>query len=131
MMIARLLDVMIDPAVGLLSDRTRIRSGRRKTWVVAGVPIFVLGGWQLFMPPADVSVAYFALWLVLFWLGFSMINIPYYAWGAELSPDYHERTRITTWRTISGTLGAFAFLRSPRFANSSLVSAVSPAKCSR
>ncbi len=113
MMAARLLDVLIDPAVGLLSDRTRNRFGRRKTWVVAGVPIFVLASWQLFVPPADVTATYFATWLVLFWVGFSMINIPYYAWGAELSGDYHERTRITTLRTIFGTLGAFAFLAIP------------------
>ena len=113
LMAARLLDVLIDPTVGFLSDRTRTAFGRRKSWVVAGVPIFVLACWKLFAPPADVTVIYFAAWLVLFWLGFSMINIPYYAWGAELSPDYHERTRITTWRTIFGTLGSFAFLAIP------------------
>jgi len=113
MMAARLLDVLIDPAVGVLSDRTRFTRGRRKIWVVAGAPVFVLACWMLFQPPDDVSALYFAGWLVLFWLGFSMINIPYYAWGAELSPDYHERTRITTWRTIAGTLGSFTFLLIP------------------
>ncbi len=113
MMLARLLDVLIDPAVGLMSDRTRSKWGRRKVWVIAGAPVFVLACWNLFVPPPDVSAGYFAGWLVLFWLGFSMINIPYYAWGAELSPDYHERTRITTWRTIFGTLGSFAFLLIP------------------
>ena len=113
LMLARLLDVLIDPAVGLLSDRTRNRFGRRKTWIVAGVPIFALATWQLFVPPAEVTALYFGFWLVLFWFGFSMINIPYYAWGAELTPDYHERTRITTWRTIFGTLGGFAFLAIP------------------
>jgi len=113
LMIARLLDVAIDPAVGLLSDRTRNRFGRRKTWIVAGVPIFALATWQLFVPPAEVTALYFGFWLVLFWFGFSMINIPYYAWGAELTPDYHERTRITTWRTIFGTLGGFVFLVIP------------------
>jgi GPH family glycoside/pentoside/hexuronide:cation symporter len=104
-LIARLLDVLIDPAVGFLSDRTRSRFGRRKTWVIAGVPIYVFATWRLFVPPAEVDAAYFATWMILFWLGFSMINIPYYAWGAELSPDYHERTRITTWRTFAGSGG--------------------------
>lgn len=113
LMVARLIDVLIDPAVGVLSDRTRTRWGRRKVWVAAGAPVFALACWNLFVPPQDVTVNYFAGWLILFWLGFSMINIPYYAWGAELSPDYHERTRITTWRTIAGTLGSFAFLLIP------------------
>ncbi|MFI5320293.1 MAG: MFS transporter [Myxococcota bacterium] len=102
---ARLLDVAIDPAVGFLSDRTRSRFGRRKIWVVAGAPIFLLAVWRLFLPPAQVDAAYFALWMITFWLGFSMINIPYYAWGAELSPDYHERTRVTTSRTLAGSAG--------------------------
>ncbi len=113
LMLARLLDVLIDPVVGLLSDRTRNRFGRRKTWIIVGAPIFAVAVWKLFIPPEQVTAVYFATWLVLFWLGFSLINIPYYAWGAELSPDYHERTRITTWRTIFGTLGAFAFLAIP------------------
>ena len=104
-MVARLLDVAIDPAVGLLSDRTRSRFGRRKTWVAAGAPIFLIAVWRLFLPPASVDASYFATWMILFWLGFSMINIPYYAWGAELSPDYHERTRITTVRTFAGSGG--------------------------
>jgi GPH family glycoside/pentoside/hexuronide:cation symporter len=113
LMIARLVDVAIDPAVGLLSDRTRNGFGRRKTWVVAGTPIFVVAAWRLFVPPAEVDTIYFAVWMVLFWLGFSMINIPYYAWGAEISPDYHERTRITTVRTMLGTLGSVASLAVP------------------
>jgi Na+/melibiose symporter-like transporter len=111
--VARLLDVAIDPVVGLLSDRTRNRFGRRKTWVVAGVPIFLVAAWRLFLPPERVDTVYFAGWMVLFWLGFSMVNIPYYAWGAELSPDYHERTRITTVRTMLGTLGSVAALAVP------------------
>jgi Na+/melibiose symporter-like transporter len=102
---ARLLDVLIDPTVGFLSDRTRARFGRRKTWVVAGTPVYLLAIWRLFVPPAEVDALYFAAWMIVFWLGFSMINIPYYAWGAELSPEYHERTRITTWRTFAGSAG--------------------------
>jgi Na+/melibiose symporter-like transporter len=102
---ARLVDVFIDPAVGFLSDRTRGWLGRRKTWVIAGTPVYLLAIWHLFVPPAEVDALYFAGWMFVFWLGFSMINIPYYAWGAELSPDYHERTRITTWRTFAGSGG--------------------------
>ncbi len=104
-LVARLLDVLIDPTVGFLSDRTRSRFGRRKAWVIAGAPVYLFATWRLFIPPAEVDATYFATWMILFWLGFSMINIPYYAWGAELSPDYYERTRITTWRTFAGSGG--------------------------
>lgn len=104
-MVARLLDVLIDPAVGFLSDRTRSRFGRRKVWIFAGTPVYLVAVWRLFIPPEQVDAVYFATWMVVFWLGFSMINIPYYAWGAELSPDYRERTRVTTWRTVAGSGG--------------------------
>jgi Na+/melibiose symporter-like transporter len=113
LMLARLLDVGIDPTIGFLSDRSRSRFGRRKLWVALGAPLFALATWKLFVPPEHVTSAYFATWLVLFWLGYSTINIPYYAWGAELSPDYHERTRITTVRTLCGTAGTFTFLVVP------------------
>jgi Na+/melibiose symporter-like transporter len=65
------------------------------------------------MPPAEVDAIYFATWMILFWLGFSMINIPYYAWGAELSPDYYERTRVTTWRTFAGSGGFWLGVTAP------------------
>jgi Na+/melibiose symporter-like transporter len=42
-----------------------------------------------------------------------MINIPYYAWGAELSQDYNERTRLTGWRQAFGFLGNVSVLAVP------------------
>jgi Na+/melibiose symporter-like transporter len=50
---------------------------------------------------------------MLLWLGWTMINIPYYAWGAELSDDYNERTRITGWRQAFGFLGNLSVLSVP------------------
>ena len=53
------------------------------------------------------------IWSVLLWLGWTMINIPYFAWGAELSEDYNERTRITGWRQFFGYLGNVSVLLAP------------------
>ena len=50
---------------------------------------------------------------MLLWLGWTMINIPYFAWGAELSDDYNERTRITGWRQAFGYLGNVSVLLVP------------------
>ncbi len=50
---------------------------------------------------------------MLLWLGWTMINIPYFAWGAELSNDYNERTRITGWRQAFGYLGNVSVLLIP------------------
>ncbi len=48
LLIARLSDVVTDPIVGYLSDHTRSRFGRRRIWMVAGVPISMLSAYALF-----------------------------------------------------------------------------------
>jgi Na+/melibiose symporter-like transporter len=67
----------------------------------------------LFRPDADTTVTYFGIWALVFYLGYTMMNIPYIAWGAELSSDYRERSRIVTWRTVAGSFGGILFLAAP------------------
>jgi GPH family glycoside/pentoside/hexuronide:cation symporter len=113
LMVARVLDVFVDLLIGTLSDRTRGRFGRRKPWMAAGVPIMMLSAWQLFAPSGEVGNAHLVVWSLLIWVGWSMINIPYYAWGAELSDDVDERTRITGWRQFFGFAGNISVLLVP------------------
>jgi Na+/melibiose symporter-like transporter len=98
LMIARFTDVITDPIVGELSDRFRTRFGRRKPWIIAGTPLMMLGVYHLFMPSGEVDLVYFLFWLTLFFLGSTMIALPHRAWGAELSTDYHQRSRVTAAR---------------------------------
>lgn len=102
---ARLLDVVTDPLIGLLSDGRPTRFGRRKPWIALGA---LLGGYammQLFLPPAGASAFYLLLWASLLYLGWTLVAIPYAAWGAELSVDYHERACITAMREGAGLFG--------------------------
>lgn len=101
-LLTRLFDAVSDPLVGWLSDRTDTRWGRRRVWMVAAVPVMMLAIYKLFMPVAPVTELYLLGWLVMLWVGWTMLFIPYYAWAAELSPDYNERTRITGWRAWIG-----------------------------
>ncbi len=111
LMSARVWDVFTDPVIGYLGDRTNTVLGRRKPWILAGLPMMMAGVYFLFLPGESVSNLYLFGWIMLLYLGWTFLNIPYYAWGAELSSDYGERTRITGWRTMIGVAGTvFAIL---------------------
>jgi len=105
LMLARLTDVVTDPLMGELSDRWRTPMGRRRPWLLIGPPVMMLGVYQLFMPGPGVGLGYFLLWLTVFFLGSTMIGLPHRAWGAELSPDYHQRSRVTAAREIYVLVG--------------------------
>jgi glycoside/pentoside/hexuronide:cation symporter, GPH family len=105
MMLARILDVIVDPFIGVASDRLRTRFGRRKPWLVAGAAVLMFGMVMLFHPPQGVSLAYFLFWLAVMYAGFSLVQVPHRAWGAELSPYYDERTHISSVRQFFSTGG--------------------------
>jgi Na+/melibiose symporter-like transporter len=105
LMLARFTDVITDPLMCEVSDRWRTRFGRRKPWVLVGMPIMMLGVYKLFIPPDDVGIWYFLIYLTLFFLGSTIIALPHRAWGAELSPDYHQRSRVTAAREFFVLMG--------------------------
>lgn len=105
LMLARFTDVITDPIMGEISDRVHTPFGRRKPWIAAGTVVMLLGVWFLFTPAEGVGIGYFLLWLTIFFLGSTMIALPHRAWGAELSPDYHQRSRVTAAREIFVLIG--------------------------
>ena len=124
--LSRLTDVVTDPAIGILSDRWRTPFGRRKPWMVVGTPLKILSLWMLFVPYGEFSVSlwsalggsgvgnlYLFVWISSLYLGFTLVDLPYRAWGAEMSPDYHERSRITGWREAFGYGGTMLSLLIP------------------
>lgn len=80
-MLARIGDVFTDPIIGALSDRTRLKLGRRRTWILAGLPVTLLGVFMLFIPPDGADALHLFVWLSVFYLGWTMITIPYGALG--------------------------------------------------
>ncbi|MDF1750575.1 MAG: MFS transporter [Alphaproteobacteria bacterium] len=119
MFLMRIWDVVTDPLIGVLSDRIGGRYGRRRLWVGMGIPVAMLGGWMIFRPPMGVDIAYLVVAGLILHLGWTMVMLPYQAWGAELSRDYNTRNRIAAARemfVIAGTLvagGLVALAASP------------------
>ena len=90
-----------DPFVGVWSDRTRTRIGRRRPFMLAGAIGVSLAFVALFSWPYPrgfpafvlVSLIYFALANA-----YSLFAVPFVALPAEISPDADERERVTAWR---------------------------------
>ena len=103
LLLSRSFDAITDPLIGWLSDRTVSPWGRRRVWMILAVPVLMVSIYKLFFPdPNNVSAFYLFIWLTFLWLGWTMLFIPYYAWAAELTADYHERSRVTGWRSSIG-----------------------------
>lgn len=96
--LARASDVITDPLIGSISDRWETPLGRRKIWLLLGLPVMMIGIVRIFMPDPPVDVWYLLIWTAVMYLGWTMITLPYGAWGAELSPVYHQRSRVTAAR---------------------------------
>jgi len=102
----RIFDVITDPLMGYISDHTKSRFGRRKPWVFLATPIMMLSIYMLFMPPEGAGIVHYGIWSLCLSIAITMMLIPYYAWGAELSTDYHERSRVTGGRAMAGISGS-------------------------
>lgn len=100
MLIGQIINSVLDPVIGTLSDHTRARFGRRRTWIATGGLTFTAGAVLLFFPPPGGSIVWLATGLILFYAGSSAVQTPLLAWSGELSSDYHQRTRITAYITV-------------------------------
>src|SRR5271156_839056 len=61
--VVRLLDIAVDPMLGLVMDRTRTPLGRYRAWILMGTPILMLSSYMLFMAQPGVGVGYLIVWL--------------------------------------------------------------------
>lgn len=110
---AKIWDVLIDPVIGGLSDRSYAQAGSRRRFMILGgigLPIaFVL----TFAVPGGLGPLPSALWvLVAFMLAatcFSLFQVPYIALPAELTDSYRERTRLLSWRVVVLTVAILLF----------------------
>ncbi|NVP57696.1 MFS transporter [Mycoplana rhizolycopersici] len=101
----RVLDAATDPLFGWLADRWRGRAGRRRGFFLASLPLTAGSAFMLFWPSGEAGLGYLAFWAALVSIGFTWTSLPYTAWGAELSSDYAERTRISAFREGATLIG--------------------------
>jgi GPH family glycoside/pentoside/hexuronide:cation symporter len=107
--IALLVDAVSDPVIGSWSDGVRHRWGRRHPFMYAGAAPFAICFYFLFAPPAGLTETQVFIWLVVFSVltrtTQSVYSIPHTSLTAELSTDYHERTLLSSLRSVLQSVG--------------------------
>lgn len=112
----RLMDALTDPLMGYISDNTKSRWGRRRPYIFVGaiaVGIVFALLWQLPLGKSDSYYFwYFLAFSMVFYLAYTIYATPWVALGYELTPDYHERTRLMG---VQNFIGNIAYMISPYF----------------
>lgn len=105
----RLWDAVSDPLAGYWSDRTRSRLGRRRPWMLVGVPLMGVFFVMTWSAPETLAggrlVAWSAVALFGFYTAYTIYTVPHLSLGAELSRDHHERSRIFGAQRVAFILG--------------------------
>ncbi|MCK0112888.1 MFS transporter [Ornithinimicrobium sp. F0845] len=100
--VPKVWDVLIDPAVGALSDREAGHRHTRTRLMALGAVTLPVGFIGMFAAPDGLSPVLAGLWVLVFFVlattSFSLFQVPYIALPAELTGDYRERTRLMAWR---------------------------------
>ena len=114
--IGKIWDAINDPIVGVLSDRTKSRWGRRLPWLFYGaVPFGIFSFLQWIVPQfgGDRTAQIWGLFWYYLIIGvisqvfFTVVNLPYTAMTPELTQDYNERTSLNSFRfgfSIGGSI---------------------------
>ena len=113
MLAVRISDVITDPLFGYITDKYPTPWGRRRFWIALATPIMMMAIYQLFLPPEGAGAWHMGFWMFVLSIATTMMLIPYYAWAAELSPDYNERSTITGVRSMMGVVGSLSAQLAP------------------
>lgn len=104
-----------DPLIGLISDRTRTRWGRRIPYIALGTPLTFLffflvwspplGGRPLANPSHTGIFLYFALVIAIFDLVYTAVSVTYTALFPEAFEELAERTEVSIYRQVAAMIG--------------------------
>ena len=108
--IAVLWDAVTDPMIGIWSDRTKNKHGRRRPFIRWGSLLFGLSIALLFINvdlPQNIKTVYYIVINMIYWLAMTSCVIPHTALGSELTNDFNDRTKLRSVAVIflnTGTL---------------------------
>ena len=111
--IVRLLDIVVDPLLGVAMDATRTRFGRYRVWMAIGVPVLMISTWMLFFAEPGVGAGFLVVWLFALYLARSILHVAHPAWAATIAKSYNERAKLFGVMAAMGVASALAVLSLP------------------
>jgi len=105
--VPRFLDAFIDPLVGRFSDNFHSRFGRRRPLIALGALIQALAFGLIWSQIA--LTAWLVLTQVVFYVGYSFFSVPFLALQYEVTPDYDERTSVSSYVGFFGKAGEMGY----------------------
>ncbi len=109
-LVARIWDAVNDPIMGMIADRTSTRWGKFRPYLIWGIiPFGVLGVLTFTTPDLGINgkIIYAYITYILLTMTYTMINVPYSALMAVITPDSDERTVISSFRFVAAFVGQF------------------------
>ncbi|MEP8705374.1 glycoside-pentoside-hexuronide (GPH):cation symporter [Enterobacter roggenkampii] len=107
-LLARALDAISDPCMGLIADRTRSRWGKFRPWILFGaIPFGIVCVLAYTTPDLSLNgkMVYAAITYTLLTLLYTVVNIPYCALGGVITSDPTQRISLQSWRFVLATAG--------------------------
>jgi Na+/melibiose symporter-like transporter len=108
---ARVFDLLIDPLLGSIQDRTENRFGRRRFWLLISMPFVMVGMWAVFLgltpgvEPWIATIAVFGMYLA-----YASMMLAHLGWAGELQPTYHGRTHVLGAVQVASMIGQVLML---------------------
>jgi glycoside/pentoside/hexuronide:cation symporter, GPH family len=110
MLIARFWDMISDPIMGIIADRTNTRWGKFRPYILwMALPYSVLAVLAFTTPNLGNTgkIIYAGVTYILLMSVFTAINLPYSSLGAVMTSDSYERAGLNSYRFIFAFIGQF------------------------
>lgn len=113
-MLLRFWDIATDPVMGYLVDRYQTQWGRVRHWIVISVPVLAIAAYFLYNPGrGEVGAWYLAGWMLIFYVGFTLLQTSHQAWVPSLAHTYDDRSRLFLWREVFNIAALLSLLALP------------------